>query len=189
MIDSYATLRNLAKQFADAQDAVDAGSSPADPSQDARLAHKTRLLVLRDKAFRALRKALEPENTHELLRDVVACTSVKKGWFLDLVDDKGALRLRIIVEGYNNLRQDEPFRVAHMFPVPSATYNERSWRRWVFDCCRGVENHELGECFLVGDERPFYPMHGPGENPYVVHEIRPEIDALTTQDGSLRERE
>ncbi len=30
-------------------------------------------------------------------------------------------------------------------------------------------------------------MHGPGEDPYTVHEIRSEEDALTTQNGSLRE--
>lgn len=26
----------------------------------------------------------------------------------------------------------------------------------------------------------------PGEDPYTVHEYRPEVDALTTQDGSIR---
>jgi hypothetical protein len=79
------------------------------------------------------------------------------------------------------------FTVDHFFPVPEATYNERTWRRWVFERCRGVENHELGEWFRVGDERPFAPLHGPGEDPYTVHEFRPLTDALTTQDGSMRE--
>ena len=50
-------------------------------------------------------------------------------------------------------------------------------------------NHEIGESlrFGPGEVRPFVPMHGPGEDPYTVHEWRPESDALTTQDGSLRE--
>ena len=53
--------------------------------------------------------------------------------------------------------------------------------------CRRVENHELGEWFRIGDERPFAPLHGPGEDPYTVHEYRREADALTTQDGSTRQ--
>lgn len=77
--------------------------------------------------------------------------------------------------------------VNHFFPVPEATYNETSWRRWIFECCRRVENHELGEWFRDGAERPFSPLHGPGEDPYTVHEYRPAVDALTTQDGSTRE--
>lgn len=65
---------------------------------------------------------------------------------------------------------------------------ENGFKRLVITVgCRGVENHELGEWFRVGKERPFSPLHGPGENPYVVHEFRPDIDARTTQDGSVRE--
>lgn len=66
-----------------------------------------------------------------------------------------------------------------------ATYNEKTWRRWIFEMCRRVENHELGEWFRVGEERPFAPMHGPGENPYDVHEFRDEMDARVMQDGSI----
>lgn len=83
--------------------------------------------------------------------------------------------------------EHDRFTVRFPFPVPTATYNERTWRRWVFDCCRRVENHELGEWFRDGSERPFAPLHGPGEDPFTVHEFRPVTDALTTQAGSLRE--
>ena len=79
------------------------------------------------------------------------------------------------------------FTVQHFRPVPEATYNEASWRRWLFRQCLDIENHEIGEWFRDGDERPFQPLHGPGEDPYTVHEFRPMIDALTTQDGSVRE--
>jgi len=48
-------------------------------------------------------------------------------------------------------------------------------------------NHEIGEWLRFGDTRPFLPLHGPGEDPYTVHEYRPVADALTTQDGSMRE--
>lgn len=74
----------------------------------------------------------------------------------------------------------------HYFPVPTTTWNEKSWRRWVFDCCIAVENHEMGEWVRWGDERPYAPLHGPGENPYVVHEFRDDVERRTTQDGSMR---
>ncbi len=51
--------------------------------------------------------------------------------------------------------------------------------------CRRVENHELGEWFRVDDVRPFAPLHGPGEDPYTVHEFRSESDAQTIQDGTI----
>ncbi len=57
----------------------------------------------------------------------------------------------------------------------------------MFERCRGVENHELGEWFRIGSEWPFAPLHGPGEDPYTVHEFRHADDALTTQDGSIRQ--
>lgn len=83
--------------------------------------------------------------------------------------------------------QHREFTVSHFFPVPTATYNERTWRRWVFERCLAVENHEMGEWFRDGNERPFAPLHGPGEDPYTVHEFRPEADTFTTQNGSMRE--
>lgn len=129
-----------------------------------------------------------PENTFDLLAEIVAKTKCKKGWSFRLVDEYGTLRLFIRIDGYNNWKFDEPFSVNHVFPVPTATYNEKTWRRWIFEMCRRVENHELGECFRVGDERPFLPLHGPGEDPYTVHEFRDEMDSRIVQDGSIRER-
>jgi hypothetical protein len=98
---------------------------------------------------------------------------------------------REITEAVGKLRtalgEHHRFTVQHFRPVPEATFNEKTWRRWIFEQCRAVENHELGEWFRDGGDRPFAPLHGPGEDPYTVHEFRPESDALTTQDGSLRE--
>lgn len=127
-------------------------------------------------------------NTHELLVDLVAGVRCKPGWSFRVVDEAGALRLVITVAGHDSSRPDHliAMTVSHFFPVPEATYNTATWRRWIFERCRGVENHELGEWFRVGAERPFQPLHGPGEDPYTVHEFRPEADGLTTQDGSAR---
>lgn len=131
-----------------------------------------------------------PKNTHDILARVVSGVKGKPGWQFCLDDDpEEGLRLRIVdtlcVDAYDP--QHKSFPLAHYFPVPTATYNEKSWRRWVFECCRGVENHELGEWVRWEDERPFAPLHGPGENPYVVHEFRDDEDRRTTQDGSMRE--
>lgn len=126
------------------------------------------------------------KNTHGLLAEIVSRTQCKPGWRF-LLDREEGLRLVIVVPGPNSWEPDQEFRVRHYFPVPLTTWNEKTWRRWIFECCRGVENHELGEWFQVGAERPFLPLHGPGEDPYTIHEFRDEVDARMTQDGSIRE--
>jgi hypothetical protein len=126
-----------------------------------------------------------PENTHDILRTLVSETCCKPGWSFRLLDKDGALRLVITVSGRNSYDEEQPLRVAHFFPVPMATYNDKSWQRWIFEMCRRVENHELGEWFRVDGRRPFAPLHGPGEDPYTVHEFRDKLDAQTLQDGSL----
>lgn len=123
-----------------------------------------------------------------VLVELVARTRCKPGWSFRLVEEDGAARLVITVQGCDSSLPSKliPFTVQHVFPVPEATYNEKTWQRWIFEQCRRLENHELGEWFRDGAERPFQPLHGPGEDPYTVHEFRPEADALTTQDGSMR---
>jgi hypothetical protein len=126
-------------------------------------------------------------NTFDLLAALVSQVTCKPGWTFHLTDEEGALRLVITVPGLNSYDTGRRLTVSHFFPVPTATYNERTWRRWIFERCQGVENHELGEWFKVGGHRPFAPLHGPGEDPYTVHEFRAEIDARTLQDGSISE--
>ena len=129
------------------------------------------------------------ENTHDLLESIVEQTKCKPGWTFFLHGPDDAKVLVIQIDGVNNYDHSKRFVVNHCHPVPVATYNEKTWRRWIFEQCRRTMNHELGESLRFGEAelRPFAPMHGPGEDPYTVHEIRPESDALTTQDGSLRE--
>jgi len=129
------------------------------------------------------------EDTFELLDKIVQETKCKPGWSFRLVDEDGAKRLFINIVGVNNYDHSQPFIVNHVHPVPVTTYNEKSWRRWILEQCIRTMNHELGESLRFGPDevRPFAPMHGPGEDPYTVHEWRSEEDALTTQDGSLRE--
>ena len=125
-------------------------------------------------------------NTHDILADLVKSARCKPSWGLMLKDEDG-LRLVIAVTGLDsrNPHLDHALTIWHYFPVPDATYNMKSWRRWLFEMCRKVENHELGEWFRIGDERPFAPLHGPGEDPYTVHEFREEVDARTDQRGNV----
>jgi hypothetical protein len=127
------------------------------------------------------------KNTFDILRKVVAETKCKPGWSFRIVDEDGALRLFIKIECDDNYKEGEPFIVNHVHPVPITTYNEATWRRWIFEQCLRSMNHEIGESLRFGpnEERPFEPCHGPGEDPYTVHEFRDPIDARTTQDGSV----
>jgi hypothetical protein len=127
------------------------------------------------------------EHTLDVLEKVVGQTRCFPGWSFRLKDEDGALRLVIRVQGYNNYDPLQPWTVDHYHPVPITTYNEKSWRRWVYEQCRRTMNHEIGEALNFDGVRPFAPMHGPGEDPYTVHEIRSVEDALTIQDGSLRQ--
>lgn len=127
------------------------------------------------------------ENTFDILRKVVAEARCKPGWTFRLVDEDGALRLYIrMLDDVSNYDHSKPFAPNHVHPVPTVTFNEKSWRRWVFEQCLRTMNHEIGEALNFNGVRPFAPMHGPGEDPYTVHEWRSEQDALTTQDGSIR---
>ena len=126
-------------------------------------------------------------DTYEILRDEVGHASCKPGWRFSTREEDGALRLVITVIGPDSTDPDEDIAVAHFFPAPIATYNARTWRRWIFECCRRLENHELGEWFKIDGARPFAPLHGPGEDPYTVHEFRDEIDSRTLQGGTVVE--
>lgn len=64
-------------------------------------------------------------------------------------------------------------------PVPPAAYDRRSWQRWLFDQVLLVEQHEACEFFQVDGRRPYAPNHGPGRNPYTIHELGTAADAET----------
>lgn len=73
------------------------------------------------------------------------------------------------------------------FPVPAATYDERSWKRWLLDRLLDVELHETIEHFQIGDERPYSPSHGPGNDPYMIREYGTDEDRRTSFQGVLKE--
>lgn len=77
------------------------------------------------------------------------------------------------------------------FSVPAATYNEASWTRWLFDSILDVEIHEAMEHFALKDDellyRPHPPTHGPGDNPYTVHDYATDIQRDTNFRGVVKE--
>jgi hypothetical protein len=71
----------------------------------------------------------------------------------------------------------------HVIEVPAASYDYRAWQRWLFDRIVEVETHEAMEWFKIDGRRPYAPHHGPGRNPYVIHEIGTTDEASTSSTG------
>lgn len=95
------------------------------------------------------------------------------------------LTLDIITHGYNSYHpeQGQYYGVHHYMIVPAATYNRASWMRWLLEQHFLVERHEACEFFVVGEEHPFAPNHGPGNDPYRVVEYATDEDRRTSFRG------
>lgn len=97
--------------------------------------------------------------------------------------------LTVVIEtsGFNSYHPERGpyYGVNHYFPVPPATYDRRSWTRWLFECFHKVELHEAMEFFTIAGEKPFAPNHGPGRDPYTVHELGTDTDARMSFRGVL----
>lgn len=89
------------------------------------------------------------------------------------------------------------YGVVHYFPVPPAAYNRASWQRWLLEQLLLVERHEACEFFGLGREdesiandetvdRPYAPNHGPGEDPYIVHDYSTDERASTNFLGKVK---
>jgi hypothetical protein len=150
----------------------------------------------------------------DILRDLVNRLRYREhlGWNVVLADDYvrdpadthvGESRgLTLIVQrhGPNTYNHEQVMTVSHLFPVPPASYNEASWRRWLFDRLGDVDTHERMEDFAFAAEltidgpgggkrevldRPFKPNHGPGEDPYRVTELTTDEARRTSFRGDL----
>lgn len=84
----------------------------------------------------------------------------------------------------------------HLFVVPAATYNAIAWLEWIGQCLDLIEQHERCEFMRLGngdsyefndeDMRPFAPLHGPGDNPYVVHHLASDLQRRTSWQGVVK---
>lgn len=110
----------------------------------------------------------------DVLADLVERSAYKSGWRIWLQDmdrDQGSQGLTLIIQSNtDDSRGPGRIRVNHLFPVPPAAFNERSWRRWLFDRYRDVEAHECAEFFRIDDVLPYAPLHAPGNDPYMLVE-------------------
>lgn len=137
----------------------------------------------------------------EILASLVERCEYRPGWKLWLEDvgnrdthhgeevEAGGLTLLIRTEGFDTYHPEKGpnYRVVHYFPVPAATYNEPSWRRWLLDRLIKVETHEACEFFRIAGERPYAPHHGPGNDPYIIFEHGTDEDARTSFRGEVKD--
>lgn len=90
---------------------------------------------------------------------------------------------------FDSQRDDSPtgpYCVNHFMPVPPASFDERSWRRWLFEQCLLVERHEACEFFTIRTDKPYAPNHGPGNDPYIVAELTTDEARRTSFRGIVK---
>jgi hypothetical protein len=107
---------------------------------------------------------------------LVRACKYREGWKFVLKPDSDrgqeseGTTLEIIIDCVDTYAPDQDIRIRHLFIVPAASYNMRSWRRWLFDRILDVEKHEAMEFFQIDGARPYAPNHGPGHDPYIIFE-------------------
>lgn len=128
-----------------------------------------------------------------ILEDLVARLKYRPGWAIRLQSiDRGqgseGLTLIIRTMGFDSYHPErgQTYRVNHYMPVPPAAYNEKSWRRWLLEQFLLVERHEACEFFKVDGKRPYAPLHGPGNDPYVIFERSTDEEIRTMYTGETR---
>lgn len=136
-----------------------------------------------------------------VLETLVGTLRYKAGWrfwlqSLDRGQGSKGLTLVINITGPDAYHSEEQISVNHYMLVPPASYDMRSWRRWLFDQIGLVERHERMEWFQIfqnGDfvrpdgshateicTRPYAPSHGFGQDPYLIREIGTKKDQRTS---------
>lgn len=128
------------------------------------------------------------------LRDLLLGLSYRPGWTTHVEDDmdrgQGSVGMTLVIttltiDSYDH--ENKRYRVRHLFPIPPASYNMQSWRRWLLEQFILVERHEACEFFKIGGKRPYAPHHGPGHDPYTVFERGTDEEARTMYTGEVRE--
>jgi hypothetical protein len=117
-----------------------------------------------------------PQQTVELLEALIPEVAYKPGWSFELWDGErhgehyvGSAGLTLSIRAQvPNSKSDDTVGVHHIMPVPVATWDRRTWERWVLDQILLVELHEAMEFYRVGGVALFFPAHGAGRNPYEI---------------------
>lgn len=126
----------------------------------------------------------------DVLVNLVKRLTYKPLWKFTIEDiDRGqgseGLTLCILITCPNSYQPERMQSVIHYMPVPPAAYDERSWRRWLFEQILLVERHEACEFFQIDGIRPYAPHHGPGNDPYTVFDHGTDLDVRTSFRGDV----
>jgi hypothetical protein len=127
-----------------------------------------------------------------ILLRLVEQVSYKPGWWFSVNMDydrgQGSRGATLVVRPLtvDSYHPEDSKRVTHLFPIPPAAYDERSWRRWLFEQVLLVERHEACEFFQIEGARPYAPHHGPGNDPYIVFDHGTDEDARTSFKGYVK---
>lgn len=112
-------------------------------------------------------------------------------WAVKLFDNhdrgQGSIGTTLIIttNTVNSYPPHKSMCVDHLFIVPAAAYDERSWQRWLFECFHQVEFHECMEFFTIDGVKPYAPSHGLGNDPYLLREFGTDEDRCTSFRGEL----
>jgi hypothetical protein len=131
-----------------------------------------------------------------VLGGLVSALRYKAGWRFYLADlDRGqgsqGLTLVINITGPDSYHPEREISVNHYMLVPPAAYNERSWLWWLFNQILLVEQHEAMEHFRFFEDEvpwfvcPYAPLHGPGNDPYLIQVTSTDVERRTSFRGEL----
>jgi hypothetical protein len=132
-----------------------------------------------------------PGKSLSILADLIGRLTYREGWEFvrrpDLDRGQGSVGTTVViyVDAPNSAHPETVIRVAHYMLVPPASYDERSWRRWLFDQIGLVERHERMEFFQMDGKAVYPPAHGPGNDPYLVLEYGSDEDRRMSFRGVL----
>lgn len=128
----------------------------------------------------------------EELADLVSKLRYRQaeGWEFKLQErnrGQGSKGLTLVITrvGPDAYKPEEIIGVNHYMLVPPAAYNRRSWQAWLFDQIMLVEKHEAMENFIIDGHRPFAPLHGPGNDPYLITLVSTDEEKRTAFTGKL----
>ena len=126
---------------------------------------------------------------HELA-DLVSKLGYKEHWrvWLEDVDrGQGSKGLTLVIQRYgpDSYNTGRILPVNHYMLVPPASFNRRSWQMWLFEQFLLVERHEAAEFFVIDGHRPYAPLHGPGNDPYLIAELATDEERRTSFRGEL----
>lgn len=98
---------------------------------------------------------------------LVESLAYKPGWTFKL-GGPGNRYLCIFAKTPDSNNPSRERTTQHMFEIPDTG----DMVRWVFDCLLLCEQHEVGEFFRVGGDRPFFPYHQGEGSPYDIVDRR-----------------